>query len=70
MGVVIGSARIDERGKARGGSAGDTLWGISSKLLGAGARWTEIAELNGLTSTVINIGRGLKIPQEVRRDKP
>lgn len=43
--------------------AGDTLWGISSKLLGAGARWTEIAELNGLTSTVINIGRVLKIPE-------
>lgn len=27
---------------------GDSLWSISKKTLGKGARWTEIAQANGL----------------------
>lgn len=42
---------------------GDTLWSISNKYLGAGSRYQEIMTLNGLTSTVINIGQKLKMPK-------
>ena len=41
---------------------GDTLWEISKKYLGSGARWNEIAKLNGLKSTLIRPGQVLKIP--------
>lgn len=41
---------------------GDSLWGIAQKLLGNGARYTEIVKLNGLTSNVIYSGQKLKIP--------
>lgn len=41
---------------------GDTLWAISNRYLGSGSRYQEIMTLNGLTSTVINIGQKLKIP--------
>ena len=41
---------------------GDTLWGIAKKFLGAGSRYKEIKELNGLTSNGIKAGRTLKIP--------
>lgn len=44
--------------------ADDTLWGIASKLLGAGKRYTEIMELNNLKNTIINEGMKLKIPQK------
>ena len=43
---------------------GDTLWGISKKFLGAGAKWTKIAELNNLPSTIIHAGTVLKIPEK------
>lgn len=43
---------------------GDTLWGIAKKLLGSGARYTEIVKLNGLKSSVIYSGQKLKIPQK------
>lgn len=43
---------------------GDTLWSIAKKYLGAGKRYTEIKELNGLTSNGIKAGRTLKIPQK------
>jgi len=41
---------------------GDTLWDISQKYLGNGARYPEIKTLNGLTSNVIYSGWQLKIP--------
>lgn len=41
---------------------GDSLWAIAQKLLGSGARYTEIVKLNGLTSNVIYSGQKLKIP--------
>lgn len=44
--------------------AGDSLWSISKKLLGNGARWNEIVTLNNLTSTVIRPGQALKIPKK------
>ena len=42
--------------------SGDSLWAIAQKLLGNGARWQEISQLNGLTSTTIWVGQQLKIP--------
>lgn len=42
----------------------DTLWGIASRKLGSGLRYTEIKKLNGLTSDVIYAGQVLKIPAE------
>ena len=40
---------------------GDTLWGIAEKYLGNGSRYSEIKQLNGLTSDTINIGQVLKL---------
>lgn len=40
----------------------DTLWGIATRKLGSGLRYTEIKKLNGLTSDVIYAGQVLKIP--------
>lgn len=42
--------------------SGDTLSSIAKKHLGAENRYTEIMELNGLKSTVINVGQILLIP--------
>lgn len=42
---------------------GDTLWRIAQKHLGAGIRYKEIMQLNGLKSTVIYAGKQLKIPK-------
>lgn len=41
---------------------GDTLWNISRDLLGRGQYWRKIAELNGITGTIIHTGDVLKIP--------
>ena len=43
---------------------GDTLWGIAAKLLGSGARYTEIVKLNGMKTSVIHTGDQLKIPKK------
>lgn len=43
---------------------GDTLWGIAKKYLGAGVRYKEIVELNGMKSSLIREGQVLKIPQK------
>ena len=43
---------------------GDTLWGISHKYLGAGIRYKEIMELNGLKSTLIHAGKKLYLPEK------
>ena len=43
---------------------GDTLWGISRKYLGAGIRYKEIMELNGLKSTLIHAGKKLYLPEK------
>lgn len=42
---------------------GDSLWSIALNHLGAGIRYKEIMQLNGLKSTVIYAGRQLKIPK-------
>lgn len=44
--------------------AGDTLWSIAEKELGYGPRFTEIKELNGLTSDIIHTGQVLKLPEK------
>lgn len=44
--------------------SGDTLWDLSVKYLGNGARYREIMKLNGLTSTTIRVGQQLKIPKK------
>lgn len=41
---------------------GDSLWSIARTHLGAGKRYKEIMALNGLKSTVIHVGKKLKIP--------
>lgn len=41
----------------------DTLWGIAQKELGYGPRFTEIKELNGMTSDTIHAGQILKMPE-------
>lgn len=43
---------------------GDTLWAIAERYLGNGTRYQEIMQLNGLTSTIIQIGAVLKIPSK------
>ena len=42
---------------------GDSLWNIALRHLGAGIRYKEIMQLNGLKSTVIYAGKQLKIPK-------
>ena len=43
---------------------GDSLWSIASKNLGGGAKWKQIAELNGLTgSSVLKVGTEIKLPK-------
>lgn len=39
--------------------AGDNLWRIAERKLGSGTRYTDIRELNGLTSNAIRIGMKL-----------
>ena len=41
---------------------GDSLWAITKKYTGNGARYSELMEANGLTSTTIYAGQVLKIP--------
>src|SRR5690606_10761599 len=42
---------------------GDTLWGIAQRELGAGKRYTEIAELNGIRDpNRVPVGTVLKLP--------
>ena len=41
---------------------GDSLWKIAKEKLGNGERYSEIKELNGLTSNIIYAGQKLKIP--------
>lgn len=44
---------------------GDSLWGIARKTLGRGARWTEIAQANGLKQNSLLIpGKKIVIPDE------
>ena len=42
--------------------AGDCLWSIAARTLGAGARWREIQSLNRLPSTLIRPGDILLLP--------
>jgi|GEM_PF-2525230 len=43
---------------------GDTLWALATKYLGAGTRWREIADLNGITNPrTLQIGQVITIPQ-------
>ena len=44
--------------------AGDTLWSIAEKELGHGPRFTEIKELNGLTSDILHAGQVLTLPEK------
>lgn len=43
--------------------SGDSLWKIAAEKLGNGSRYTEIVELNGLKTTVLQVGQKLKIPK-------
>ncbi len=43
---------------------GDSLWAIAARTLGKGIRYTEIKQLNGLTSDTIYAGQVLKIPNK------
>lgn len=47
---------------------GDSLWKIADRYLGAGSRYREIMELNGLTSDRLLPGMQLKIPGEAYRE--
>ena len=42
---------------------GDTLWNISKKYLGSGAKWKKIAVLNNISGSLIRTGQILKIPE-------
>jgi LysM repeat protein len=42
--------------------SGDSLWKISQKMLGSGARYKEIMTLSGLTSSTIHAGQVLTLP--------
>lgn len=42
--------------------AGDDLWRIAERKLGSGTHYTDIRELNGLTSNAIRIGMKLLLP--------
>lgn len=42
---------------------GDSLWGISKKLLGKGSKYPQIQKANGLTKNLIRVGQKLKIPK-------
>ena len=42
--------------------AGDNLWRIAERKLGSGTHYTDIRELNGLTSNAIRVGMKLLIP--------
>ncbi len=42
--------------------AGDNLWRIAERKLGSGTPYTDIRELNGLTSNAIRIGMKLLLP--------
>ena len=44
--------------------SGDSLYKIASETLGQGSRWKEIADLNGLKSSVIYAGQVLKLPEK------
>lgn len=58
---IIGQAAAEEY-QVYTVKSGDSLWAIAQELLGNGARWQEISQLNGLTSTTIRVGQKLKIP--------
>ena len=61
--VVVGAtATVPTTYRVHTVANGDTLWGIATKYLGKGARYTEILTLNKLTSTVLRVGQKLNIP--------
>lgn len=42
---------------------GDSLWAIAARMLGSGSRYTEIKQLNGLKSDLIQPGQVLRLPK-------
>lgn len=50
--------------------SGDTLWKLAQQYLGQGSRYTEIMQLNGLTSDRIYPGMELKIPESAGNIHP
>ena len=49
---------------------GDTLWGIAEKTMGDGSKYRELMALNSLVSTLLYVGKKLKIPGQYEEDKP
>lgn len=45
-------------------ASGDTLWALSERYLGAGTRWQEIADANGIRDPrTLRVGATLRIPE-------
>ena len=43
---------------------GDTLWKISTQMLGDGRRYSEIMRLNNLPDSNIRVGQKLNLPEK------
>ena len=59
---VVADTKKEETYRTHTVVKGDTLWKIATTYLGAGKRYPEIKELNGMTSNVVYSGTVLKIP--------
>lgn len=44
---------------------GDTLWKLSQRFYGFGIKWRRIYDYNNMTSTILKVGKTIKIPKGV-----